>query len=94
MENRDVSRRTLLKNAGAVAAGLSVLQVAAPTHALGQARETFVPWLDQPEENPVPHITGNLLRWEQLYSWLTPAHDFFFVNHFGIPEGLDESTWL
>ena len=42
---------------------------------------------------PLPNIAGNLLKWEALDSWLTPADNFFFVNHYGLPDGLDESTW-
>ena len=42
---------------------------------------------------PIADNVGNLLKWEDLDSWRTPADDFFFVNHFGQPEGLDESTW-
>jgi DMSO/TMAO reductase YedYZ molybdopterin-dependent catalytic subunit len=34
-----------------------------------------------------------LLRWEELNSWRTPTRDFFFVNHFGQPSGLNEDTW-
>ena len=77
MENKDVSRRTLLK--GAALAGLSVLRVAGPAHAfpghsgeqdelawdddqpdsaqaLGRPGGEVIPWLDQPAENPVPHM--------------------------------------
>jgi DMSO/TMAO reductase YedYZ molybdopterin-dependent catalytic subunit len=61
--------------------------------ALGYPGDEVIPWLDQPAENPVPHIVGNQLKWEALDSWLTPADNFFFVNHYGIPEGLDEATW-
>ena len=61
--------------------------------ALGHPGGEVIPWLDQPPENPNPHITGKLLNWEALDSWLTPADNFFFVNHYGIPEGLDEATW-
>jgi DMSO/TMAO reductase YedYZ molybdopterin-dependent catalytic subunit len=52
-----------------------------------------IPWLDQPPPNPVPEITGNLLQWESLDSFLIPADDFFYVQHYGRPEGLDEATW-
>ena len=62
-------------------------------HALGQPDEEVLPWLDQPAANPVPNILGNLLKWEALDSWLTPADDFFFVQHYGQPQGLDTATW-
>ena len=52
-----------------------------------------IPWLDQPPPNPVPQITGNLLQWEELDSFLTPADEFFYVQHYGQPDGLDEAKW-
>jgi DMSO/TMAO reductase YedYZ molybdopterin-dependent catalytic subunit len=52
-----------------------------------------IPWLDQPPANPVPEVTGNLLQWEALDSFLTPANDFFYVQHYGQPDGLDAATW-
>jgi DMSO/TMAO reductase YedYZ molybdopterin-dependent catalytic subunit len=93
MQNKDTSRRTFLKGGGAALAGLTVLQVAGPEEALGQPGGTVIPWLDQPAPNPIPSNVGNLLDWEALDSWLTPTHNFFFVNHFGQPDGLQESTW-
>jgi hypothetical protein len=88
MEHQGVSRRTLLKGGGAALAALTMLRVAGPTHAFGQPSEEVIPWLDQPPANG-----GNQLVWEALDSWLTPAHNFFYVNHYGQPDGLDESTW-
>jgi len=52
-----------------------------------------IPWLDQPAPNPIPGGVGNLLDWEAIDSFLTPANDFFFVQHYGQPSGLDEATW-
>ena len=52
-----------------------------------------IPWLDQPTPNPNPAGLGNLLNWEELESWRTPANDFFFVNHYGQPSGLDNPDW-
>jgi DMSO/TMAO reductase YedYZ molybdopterin-dependent catalytic subunit len=52
-----------------------------------------IPWLDQPAPNPIPANVGNLLTWEKLDSFRTAADNFFFVNHYGQPEGLDEATW-
>jgi DMSO/TMAO reductase YedYZ molybdopterin-dependent catalytic subunit len=52
-----------------------------------------IPWLDQPPPNPVPEVTGNLLQWEALDSFLTPADNFFYVKHYGLPSGLDEAAW-
>jgi hypothetical protein len=70
MENRDISRRTVLKDAGAVLAGLTVLSVAGPKHVLRQTTGEVIPWLDQPAPNPIPDYVGNLLRWEALESRL------------------------
>jgi DMSO/TMAO reductase YedYZ molybdopterin-dependent catalytic subunit len=52
-----------------------------------------IPWLDQPAPNPIPGAVGNLLVWEEIESWRTPADNFFFVSHYGQPGGLDEATW-
>ena len=93
MESQDLSRRTLLKGGGAALAGLTVLRVAGPAQAFGHPGDEVIPWLDQPAPNPIPDNVGNLLKWEALDSWLTPTNNFFFVNHYGQPGGLDESTW-
>jgi len=92
MENQNISRRALLRGGGAAFAGLTVLRVAGPTQALGQPGEEVIPWLDQPPPSPNPNV-GNLLVWEALDSWITPANNFFYVSHYGQPDGLDESTW-
>jgi hypothetical protein len=77
MDHQNISRRTLLKGGGAALAGLTVLRVAGPAHALpGDAGEEVIPWLDQPAENPIPDSVGNLLEWEALDSWLTPTDNF------------------
>ena len=52
-----------------------------------------IPWLDPPTPNPNPAGLGNLLNWEELESWRTPANDFFFVNHYGQPPGLENPNW-
>jgi DMSO/TMAO reductase YedYZ molybdopterin-dependent catalytic subunit len=72
---------------------MSLLRVTAPAQSLGQPGEQVIPWLDQPAPNPVPNIVGNVLNWEQLESWQTPADNFFFVSHHGNPTGMDESAW-
>ena len=93
MENQDLSRRTLLKAGGAALAELTVLRVAGLPQAFGDPGDEVIPWLDQPAANPIPDNVGNLLKWEALDSLLTPTNNFFFVNHYGQPGGLDESTW-
>jgi DMSO/TMAO reductase YedYZ molybdopterin-dependent catalytic subunit len=57
-----------------------------------QPGEVVIPWLDQPAENPEPEIVGNLLRWEELDSWITPNNEFFYVAHYGQP-AISESDW-
>lgn len=92
--NHNISRRALLKGSGAAFAGLANLQVAGPTQAFGQFGEEVIPWLDQPPPPALPPaIVGNLLVWETLDSWLTPPNNFFYVRHYGQPDGLDESSW-
>jgi len=91
MENQNTTRRSLLKGAGAALTNLSVLRVTG-ARAFGQTSGQVIPWLDQPPPNPVPNAVGNLLKWEELDSWLTPARNFFWVQHYGQPS-LDAATW-
>jgi DMSO/TMAO reductase YedYZ molybdopterin-dependent catalytic subunit len=94
MAHREISRRTLLKGGSTALAELTVLRVAGPKQAFGHSGDEVIPWLDQPPPSPLPPANiGNLLVWEEVNSWLTPAHNFFYVNHFGPPQDLDESTW-
>jgi DMSO/TMAO reductase YedYZ molybdopterin-dependent catalytic subunit len=60
---------------------------------LGHPDEEVIPWLDQPAANPFPDNLKNLLKWEELDSWLTPTDKFFSFNHFGQPTSLNEATW-
>jgi DMSO/TMAO reductase YedYZ molybdopterin-dependent catalytic subunit len=86
MATHGMSRRTLLKGGGAVA-GLATVQVAGPARAFpGRPGDDVLPWLDQPAPNPEPpEALRNLLVWEELDSRLTPADDFFVVNHYNEP---------
>jgi hypothetical protein len=93
MEHKNISRRSVLKGGSAALAGLTLLHVTGPERAFGQSGAEVIPWLDQPGPNPVPGGVGNLLEWQQLSSWQTPAQNFFFVNHYVPPTSLDESTW-
>jgi DMSO/TMAO reductase YedYZ molybdopterin-dependent catalytic subunit len=86
------TRRSVLKGATTLAA-LSLLRVAGPEEAFGATGDEVLPWLDQPATNPIPANLGNLLKWEDLDSRLTPTHNFFFVDHYGQPAQLDEATW-
>jgi DMSO/TMAO reductase YedYZ molybdopterin-dependent catalytic subunit len=93
MTSSSISRRTLLQQGSAAVAGLSVLRVAGPTAAF-QTPVTgeVIPWLDQPEENPVPEVIVRQLEWEQLDSWITPNEQFFVIKHFNEPQ-LNENDW-
>ena len=94
MDNRDLSRRTLLKGGGPALMGLSALHVAGPTQAFGRSGDEVIPWLDQPGPFPIPpSLVGNPLVWEELDSWLTPANNLFYVTHYGILQNIDPSTW-
>ncbi len=71
LERRDAmtpptsSRRTLLKHGSAALAGLSMLRLAGPASAFQTPTgDEVVPWLDQPEPNPVPEVIVRQLDWE------------------------------
>jgi DMSO/TMAO reductase YedYZ molybdopterin-dependent catalytic subunit len=82
-----VSRRSVLKGSGAVLAGATVVQVVGPASAFAaRPDEEVIPWSDQPPDSPQPEAyLRNLLVWEELDSWLTPADEFFVVNHYDEP---------
>jgi DMSO/TMAO reductase YedYZ molybdopterin-dependent catalytic subunit len=88
-----ISRRTLVRQGGAALAGLSVLRLAGPAYAFPRSQDAVVvPWLDQPEPNPVPEVIVRQLTWEELDSWITPEDQFFVIKHFDLPE-LNEGDW-
>jgi DMSO/TMAO reductase YedYZ molybdopterin-dependent catalytic subunit len=93
MTQSSLSRRTMLKTSGAALFGLSVLRLTGPTSAFqdGTNREV-IPWLDQPEPNPVPEVIVRQLEWEQLDTWITPNEEFFVIKHFNEPV-LTEQDW-
>ena len=92
MTQQNISRRTLLKGS-ATLAGAAFLPFPGMARAFhAQPGEVVLPWLDQPAENPVPEVAANLLEWEELDTWITPARDFFSVSHFGHPV-IDEQDW-
>jgi DMSO/TMAO reductase YedYZ molybdopterin-dependent catalytic subunit len=93
MFTQAMSRRELLKKSGVTLAGMTFLSHPLLAQAFQtQPGEVVIPWLDQPAENPVPEIAGNLLRWEELDSWITPNNEFFYVAHYGQPT-VSESDW-
>jgi DMSO/TMAO reductase YedYZ molybdopterin-dependent catalytic subunit len=64
------------------------------SQALRESTGQVIPWLDQPPPSPLPAaFVGNLLTWEGLDSRYTPANNFFYVNHYGTPDGLDPAAW-
>jgi DMSO/TMAO reductase YedYZ molybdopterin-dependent catalytic subunit len=92
VQNQELSRRTLLKGGSAAVAGLTVLRVAGPAHAFpgNPGEEEVLPWLDQPPDPPIS--LPNLLVWEELDSYYTPADDFFVVSHYNQPK-LTAADW-
>jgi DMSO/TMAO reductase YedYZ molybdopterin-dependent catalytic subunit len=82
-----------MQSGGAALAGLSVLRLAGPAHAFPFAQDAVViPWLDQPEPNPVPEAIVRQIVWEELDSWITPNEQFFVIKHYNLPE-LKANDW-
>lgn len=93
MINSDISRRTLVKRGAIASAGLGALRLAAPVYAVQTpVGADVIPWLDQPEPNPVPDVIVRQLEWEQLDQWTTPTDQFFVIKHFNEPQ-LTEADW-
>jgi len=93
MAHAELSRRRMLLQGGAAAAGLSVLRLAGPAKAFqSQTGGEVIPWLDKLEPNPLPEAVVQQLDWEKLDSWITPNDQFFGIKHFNLPE-IDESDW-
>jgi len=92
MARSEMSRRRVLQGGSALAT-LGVLRVAGPARAFQTpAAGEVIPWLDQPEPNPVPEIIGRQLTWEALDSWFTPPDQFFTIKHYNQPE-LTAGDW-
>jgi DMSO/TMAO reductase YedYZ molybdopterin-dependent catalytic subunit len=93
MTQSELSRRKLLKYSGSAIAGVSVLTVSGPTYAFQTPTGgEVIPWLDQPEPNPVPDVIVRQLTWEELDSWITPPDQHFVIKHFDTPV-LTEQDW-
>jgi len=94
MNTQNMQRRDLLAQGGAAAlAGLALAHIPFPTRAFpSRPGEEVLTWLDQPAANPAPDVVRNLLRWEDLDSWITPNERFFAIGHYGWPT-IDEATW-
>jgi DMSO/TMAO reductase YedYZ molybdopterin-dependent catalytic subunit len=87
------SRRQFVGQGGAALGGLTLINTPFLAQAFpSRAGEEVVPWLDSPPENPAPDAVRNLLRWQELDSWITPNDEFFAVNHYNWPT-IDERAW-
>lgn len=93
MTTLTLSRRTLLQSSAVALAGYHTLRLVGPTAAF-QTPTTgeVIPWLDQPEPNPVPEAILRQLTWEELDSWITPNDEFFAIKHFDLPQ-IDPTAW-
>ncbi len=93
MSDWKVSRRELLAQGSAAALGMALFHpsLMAQTSTIGQG-ERIIPFLDQPAA-PAPADAGmNLLKWEDLNSWITPNPQFFYAWHYDQPV-LSEKDW-
>lgn len=92
MQKPTLTRRELLIGGGATLATLALLNSRLASAAPLRQGEEVLPWLDQPEENPVPEVIDNQLVWEEVDSWITPNEQFFGIAHYGWPE-IETSQW-
>ena len=84
-ESKSISRRDLLIQGGAAAAGLALF----PYDALAELFQTGegerpIDWLDQGEKPPMSGM--NLLNWSDVESWITPVDKFFKASHYNVPD--------
>jgi DMSO/TMAO reductase YedYZ molybdopterin-dependent catalytic subunit len=84
----DLSRRAFLNRTA-----MTAIVVSSPAFAQAFPRregEQVLPFIDQP---PAPPRDGfNLLKWEELDSWITPNPKFFRVAHYNEPQ-ISEAGW-
>jgi DMSO/TMAO reductase YedYZ molybdopterin-dependent catalytic subunit len=92
MQDRKLSRRELLIAGGATLATMALLNPRLAFAAPLKQGDEVLPWLDQPEENPVPEVIDNQLVWEEVDSWITPNDKFFGIAHYGWPE-IEAGQW-
>ena len=94
MNQREVSRRTLLQGSAALA---GLVAFGLPLEALEAATapgEVVLPWLDQPPPFPgSPDEVATQLLWEELDARLTWNEKFFVIQHYGPWLTLDEPAW-
>jgi DMSO/TMAO reductase YedYZ molybdopterin-dependent catalytic subunit len=87
------SRRDFVGQSGAALGALTLINTPLLAQAFpSRAGEEVVAWLDQPPANPAPDAVRNLLRWQELDSWITPNDGFFAVNHYNWPV-IDAQDW-
>ena len=82
MQHHTLSRRELLVAGGATLATMALFNSRLAQAAPLRQGEVVLPWLDQPEENPVPEVIDNQLVWEEVDSWITPNDRFFGIAHY------------
>ena len=60
----------------------------------GRPGDEVISWEDQPPPIPPPvtGVVGNLLVWEAVHTRITPADNFFHVNHYKVP-AIDPRRW-
>ena len=89
----DFHRRDVIVQGGAALAAMAAFYSAQSAKAFPtRPGEVVIPWLDQPDANPVPEVIKTQLVWEDLDSWITPNDKFFSIAHFDRPT-IDASTW-
>src|SRR5215216_3203250 len=94
MNEREISRRAMLKGSAALAA---LVAFGFPLEALeveAAAGEEIIPWLDQPPPFPgPPEQVATQLVWEELGTQLTWNEKFFTVQHNGQWLVIREPDW-
>jgi DMSO/TMAO reductase YedYZ molybdopterin-dependent catalytic subunit len=88
MNADDATRRMFLTQTG-----LTALLLSSPWFAHAFPRldgEQVLPFTDQPTAPPRDGF--NLLKWEELDSWITPTPKFFRVSHYNEPQ-IAEAGW-
>jgi DMSO/TMAO reductase YedYZ molybdopterin-dependent catalytic subunit len=94
LEHCMTDRRSLLLGCGAATIGLALNYLPLRSVFAAPAEAEVLPWLDQPTAIPerAARVVGNLQRWEDLTSWITPNQQFFSVAHYGVPS-IDLQNW-
>jgi DMSO/TMAO reductase YedYZ molybdopterin-dependent catalytic subunit len=88
MNGDEATRRMFLTQTG-----LTALLLSSPWFAHAFPRrdgEQVLPFIDQPAAPPREGF--NLLKWEELDSWITPTPKFFRVSHYNEPQ-IAEAGW-